>query len=297
MWKVDQFVELPSIRDKYKESWFRLWRPNTRFEEQSPEATKKLQIFHTITRARSLAATQIIFEVIKLLHEDDQTVIADAIWHSVSDIEWRKGDCLDSVAKFPKQITLQRREDMFRLTRSQDEDGSFQQKWLIDRIMLYGGFWVGHLVRHSTDHEYSDGTFTECGKKDTVSGDDQADCTPDDQKWRDESCFPTKKPNMETSVTRAVLQAFIRARKSGQRTHFAAGNKSVIPTTPRFRNKQAESSESLPKSENDRRRGVENAISDYQTTVSMIAKLTDNVMMVRGMWKLMVQPTNRYVLV
>ena len=106
MWKVDQFVELPSIRDKYQESWSRLWRPNIRHEEQSLDARKNLHTFHTMTRIRYLAATQIIFEVIKLLHKEDQTEIADAVWHSVTNIEWRKGDCLDSVARFPKQVTL-----------------------------------------------------------------------------------------------------------------------------------------------------------------------------------------------
>ena len=279
MWKVDQFVELLSIRDKYKESWSRLWRPNTRLKKQSLEATEKNHTFHTITRAHSLAATQIIFEVMKLLQKEGQTEIADAIWHSVTNIEWRKGDCFDSVAKFPKQVTLQRRKGMFRLERSHDEDGSFQQKWLIDRIMLHGGFWVGRLVRHSTDHKYTGETFTEDGKKDTMSGEDQVDPTPEYQKWRDEFCFPVQKPNMETSVTRAVLEAFLGARRSGQRTHFAAGNRSVIPTTPHSRNEQAESSDSFPKFENDNKRGIEYTISDYQTTLSMITKLADKAML------------------
>ena len=168
---------------------------------------------------------------------------------------------------------------MFRLERSHDEYKSFQQKWLIDRIMLHGGFWIGRLVRHSTDHEYSDEISTEDGKKDTASGDDPVDRTPEDQIWRDESCIPAQKPNMENSTTWTVLGAFIQARRSGQRTHFPAGNNSVISTTPHYRNKQAESSDHLPESEIDNKREVEYSISDYQTTLYILAQLANDRMM------------------
>ena len=71
MWKMDQFIELPSIREKYREYWSRLWRSYMRAEEQS-KATTKPYIFHTMTKAHSLAVTQIIFEVIDLIREENK---------------------------------------------------------------------------------------------------------------------------------------------------------------------------------------------------------------------------------
>ena len=169
MWKVDHFVELPSLKDKYGESWSRLWHSNTALGLESPKATAKPHTTPRMSKAHWLATTQIIFEVIELLRERNQISIADAIWHSVTDAEWRKGKYLESVAEFPEQLAVEKRKGMFRLEKR--TDGSFAHKWLIDRIIFQGGFWVGRLVRLSTDHDYSDKLFT-------VTCDNPAGCAP-----------------------------------------------------------------------------------------------------------------------
>ena len=107
-----------------------------------------------MSRTHWLAITHILFEVILLLRKEDQISVADAIWNSVMNAHWRKGNFLESVSDFPEQLTIEKRKGMFRLDES--PDGSFEQKWLVDRIMNQGGFWVGRLVRLSEDDEYSD---------------------------------------------------------------------------------------------------------------------------------------------
>ena len=131
-------------------------------EEKSLEATEKPYSLYEMSRTHWLAITHILFEVILLLRKDNQISVADAIWHSVMNAHWRKGNCPESVSDFPEQLTIEKRKGMFKLEKS--PDGSFEHKWLVDRIMLQGGFWVGRLVRVSEEDEYSDGTLIEYEK-------------------------------------------------------------------------------------------------------------------------------------
>ena len=124
-------------------------------EEQSLEATGKPCSLYEMSRTHWLAITHILFEVLLLLRKDNQISVADAIWHSVMNAHWRKGNCPESVSDFPEQLTIEKREGMFKLDKS--PDGSFEQKWLVDSIMDQGGFWVGRLVRISREDEYSHG--------------------------------------------------------------------------------------------------------------------------------------------
>ena len=146
LWKIDQFVSLTPVKDKYAESWFRLWRPNTKLEQRSLQA---MDAFHKTSRIQWLAITHILFEVKQLLREETQINVADAIWHSVANTNWRNGNCPESVTDFQEQLTVKKRRGMFRL--EERSDGLFEQKWLIDRIMLQGGFWIGRLVRTSSE--------------------------------------------------------------------------------------------------------------------------------------------------
>ena len=267
LWKVDQFVELPSIRDKYRESWSRLWRLNTKLEKQSLQARETPYTFHNVSRATSLASTQIIFEVIELLHKENQTDIADAIWQSLSCMDWRKGRCPQSVANFPEQLTVEKRNGMFLLDHSQD--GFLQQKWLIDRIILQGGFWVGRLVRHSTDHEYSDGVSIEGHEIDATSGDGQADCAPQDQALEDKSCsFAQVYEKLGRGTYRGPLayQAVDNARESSQGSRLVPVDRSLVPATRLSCTDIYE-------------HGRFKTISDYQLTLSATTKLTENAMM------------------
>ena len=128
-------------------------------EEQSLEATEKPYSRYEKSRTHWLAITHILFEVLLLLRKEDQISVADTIWHSVMNAHWRKGNWLESVSDFPEQLNIEKRKGMFRLDES--PDGSFAQKWLVDRIMRQGGFWVGRLVRVSKNDEYSDTKFME----------------------------------------------------------------------------------------------------------------------------------------
>ena len=178
LWKIDHFVSLTSIKDKYAESWLRLWRSKTKLEQQSLQAREKLHTFHKRSKVHWLAITQILFEVIGLLREENQIDVADAIWHSVTNTNWRNGSCLESVTKFPEQLTVEKRRGMFWL--EERSDGCFEHKWLVDRIMLQGGFWAGRLVRHSSNLNHSDGVRI------GLSGNDQIGRVPQDQ-WLEET--------------------------------------------------------------------------------------------------------------
>ena len=154
-------------------------------EEQSVEATEKPDNLYEMSRTHWLAITHILFEVILLLREDGQISVADALWHSVMNADWRKGNCLESVSDFPEQLTVERRKGMFELDKS--PDGSFEHKWLVDRIMLQGGFWVGRLVRLSKDDEYSDTRYEEYVKNYATSVDDRVGCAAQDQRLEEKS--------------------------------------------------------------------------------------------------------------
>ena len=140
--------------------------------------------------------------------------------------DWRRGECLDAVADFPKQLTVEKRKDTFRF--DQSWDGSFQYQWLFDRIMFQGGFWVGRLVQLSTNHDYSDRISNKDGESDTVSSDDQVDSAAQDQQPKDEF----RSPAQEYAVS--AFQADHIARDSGQRFPLASVDRSLVAETPLY---------------------------------------------------------------
>ena len=142
--------------------------------------------------------------------------------------DWRRGDCLDTVADFPKQLTVEKRKVTFRF--DQSWDGSFQYKCLLDGIMLQGGFWVGRLVQLSTDHDYSDRISNKDGESDTVSRDDQVDSAAQDQQPEDEF----RSPAQEHAAS--AFQADDIARDSGQRFPLASVDRSSVAETPLYWN-------------------------------------------------------------
>ena len=172
-------------------------------EEQSLEATENPYRRYEMSRTHWLAITHILFEVILLLRKEDQISVADAIWQSVMNAHWRKGNCLESVSDFPEQLTVEKRKGMFRLDES--PDGSFEHKWLVDRIMLQGGFWVGRLVRCSEDDEYSDTRFIEHTKNYATSVDDGAGRAAQDRRLEEQFVSPVQQhAELNAEVPRAV---------------------------------------------------------------------------------------------
>ena len=177
--------------------------------------------------------THILFEVIGLLREDNQIDVADAIWQSVTNTDWRNGSCLESVITFPEQLTIEKRRGMFRLEKRSDD--CFEHKWLIDRIMLQGGFWTGRLVRHSSNLNYSDRV------KITLSGNDQIGCAPQDQRLEENLRSPAQDDaKLNKEMHRAAL-----ASQADELTRISAQQSPLI----------------------------KNTYSQYQSTVSMLTKL------------------------
>ena len=345
LWKIDEFVSLTPIKDKYAESWLRLWRPNTKLEQQSLQATAKPHAFHKTSRPHWLVITDILFDVIRLLREENRINVADAMWHSVTNTNWRNGSCLESVIDFPEQLTAEERRGMFRLEEA--SDGCFEQKWLIDRIMLQGGFWIGRLVRHSSHLDYIDWISATDGEKNTLSGSDHIGFVSQDQRPEENFSSPknvskaTSRPNyseyqtalsmmtklidqhmlMESDNQKEVDNPIIKNFSTEKLVEFAAlinnmdgrnsesflqkqravfdieGDASgqVLTLTP-FQKRL----ETLPRPVTRSMRlswvvqpvpnhveGFEDEGEETLTTVGMV----------RGMWKLMVQPENEYVLV
>ena len=189
-------------------AWSKLWHPKTKLDEQSVEETEKPYSRYEISRTHWLAITHILFEVILLLRKEDQISIADAIWNSVMNAYWRKGNLPESVSDFPEQLTIEKRKDMFRLDES--PDGSFEQKWLVDRIMVQGGFWVGRLVRVSKDDEYSDTRFMKHTKNHFTSAINEFCHGAPDQRLEEQSESPVQQQaelNTEKSRAASTSQA------------------------------------------------------------------------------------------
>ena len=283
LWKIDQFISLTPIKDKYAESWLRLWRPNTKIEQQTLQVTAKAHAFHKTSRLHWLAITHILFEVIRLLREENQINVADAIWHSVTNLNWRNGSCLESVIDFPEQLTVEKRKGMFRL--EETSDGCFEQKWLVDRIMLQGGFWIGRLVRHSSHLDYIDGMSATDGEKNTLSGSDHIGCASQDQRPEENFSSPAQddaKQNMEMPRATLASQAADCARKSAQQSHLTFVDESLVQATPQPQIKQAKSSDSLSELKNVSKATSRPNYSQYQTAVSMLTKLIDHHMLMES---------------
>ena len=254
LWKIDHFVELPTIKDKYAVSWSRLWRSKVKLEEQSLEATEKPYNLYEMSRTHWLAITHILFEVILLLRKDDQISVADAIWHSVMNAHWRKGDCLESVSDFPEQLTIEKRKGMFRLDES--PDGSFEHKWLVDRIMLQGGFWVGRLVRIAKEYEYSDGLLVGYEKY-KASFDDRVGCAAQDQRLEVKVDSPVQQHaelNMEEPRAASASQADDVAIAPGHLSPSTSADGSSVPK------------QRLPRTQ-----------ANYQRTLSMMIDLVNHI--------------------
>ena len=190
LWKIDCFIEIASIKDKYRESWSRLWCTNDQGEKRSSNMTEEWYGHRSKQerdRSRWLATTHIFFEVLMLLRAERQLAVADAIWQSVLNARWHRYSGTqekpfpETVADFPEQMRVENRRGMFEL--DQSPDGAYYQKWLIDRIMLQGGLWFGRLVRLSSDQEYTEGFSVPSEKFDSKEqpAGDPAICTTQDR--------------------------------------------------------------------------------------------------------------------
>ena len=226
-----------------------------KLQEQSLEATEKPSNLYEMSRTHWLAITHILFEVILLLRKDGQITVADAIWHSVMNADWRKGKCLESVSDFPEQLTVEKRKGMFRLDKS--PNGSFEHKWLVDRIMLQGGFWVGRLVLLSKDDEYNDTRYIDFIKNYATSVDDRVGRAAQDQGLEekfDSQVQQHAELNMEIPRTASASQADDVAIPPGHPSpSTSAGGSSVRE-------------QRLPKTH-----------SDYQRTLSLMIQLLNHM--------------------
>ena len=247
------------------------------------QATEKLDTFHKTSSVHWLAITHILFEVIRLLREGNQINVADAIWHSVTNTNWRNESCLESVTNFPEQLTVEKRRGMFRLEKS--SDGCFGHKWLVDRIILQGGFWIGRLVQHSSNNNYSDGKSATDGENDTLSGNDQIGRAPQDQRLEENFRSPTPddpKLNMEIPRAASASHAADFARTSAQQSHLTSVDKSLVLASSHSRIKQAKSSDSLRELDNVSKTAFEKNYTQYQITLSLFKTIVDRVILMEN---------------
>lgn len=242
-----------------------------KLEEQSLEATGKPYKLYEMIRTHWLAITHILFEVILLLRKDDQISVADAIWYSVMNAHWRKGNCLESVSDFPEQLTVEKRKRMFRLDES--PNGSFEHKWSVDRIMLQGGFWVGRLVRLCKEDEYSDGVLI--GYENYIkSVDDRVGCAAQDQRLEEKSDPPFQQLaelNMETHRAALAAQVDKVATIAEHLTAFAAQVDDVAIISGHLSPSNSADGSSVPKQRLPRTH------SNYQRTLSMMIQMINHM--------------------
>ena len=253
------------------------------------QATEKLDTFHKTSSVHWLAITHILFEVIRLLREGNQINVADAIWHSVTNTNWRNESCLESVTDFPEQLTVEKRRDMFRLEKS--SDGCFGHKWLVDRIMLQGGFWTGRLVRHSSNPSYvawypwSGGKSATDGENDILSGNVQIGRAPQDQRLEEYFRSPTPddaKLNMEIPKAASVSDAADFARTSAQQSPLTSVDKSLVLASSHSRIKQAKSSDSLRELDNVSKTRFRKTHAQDQITHSMFTQSVEQVLLMKN---------------
>ena len=244
------------------------------------EATERPYDFYETSRTHWLAITHILFEVILLLHKDDQISVADAIWHSVMNAHWRKGNCLESVSDFPEQLTIEKRKGMFRLDKF--PNGSFEHKWLVDRIMLQGGFWVGRLVRLSTDHEfsYSDTVLTGNTENHTTSVDDRVGCTAQDQRLEEKFDSPVQQHaelNIEIPRAASASQAYDVAIIPRHQSPSISADGSSVLAAPHSPIEQARSPDSFRQLDRPYEQRFSRTHSNYQLMLSMLMQISNQV--------------------
>lgn len=97
----------------------------------------------------------ILVEILRHLHAEDEIALANSIWQSIRVDELFEpgsnhlpddvGDLIlrDDLIRTPWQL--------FQLEHDRHE--SYNQVWLIDRIMQYGSVWVGHYLKRDCDCE------------------------------------------------------------------------------------------------------------------------------------------------
>lgn len=150
LWKVDEFIGLPAIKDKYAEPWSRVSRARNDRNVDSNETEHRMKPFPDPTdfiRRCQLAATEILFEILMSLCEKGRKDVVNVILNSTSDCTWRnpRGDaCIESVDEFPEYLKVENRKGMFRL--DEGPGGKFRQEWLIDRVLDQGGLWLARAM-------------------------------------------------------------------------------------------------------------------------------------------------------
>ncbi|KAH8589924.1 hypothetical protein B0O99DRAFT_676412 [Bisporella sp. PMI_857] len=148
LWKIDEFVDMTPIQERYRESWDDLQTSYKRQSRKISIAAKKEQSVidrGTVETARNhwLATTHLLFEIISFLRESNNVSVADAIWQSVMNVHWRRDNVVESTLNFQPHLKLENRKNMFHLEKTNNV--GFHSWWLIDRIMYKGGLWVGRV--------------------------------------------------------------------------------------------------------------------------------------------------------
>lgn len=137
LWKVDRYLRLNKIQEKYSEPWSRL-------NKQRDQLAALGQAMDHMRR-RERAVSQILFDIIMELRARGESPAANAIWMSVGNLRWPKFEkdwkLTQTVEQFPRNTTMENRREMFNLVPI-SSGVAYHPEWLIDRVMKRGGLWL-----------------------------------------------------------------------------------------------------------------------------------------------------------
>lgn len=102
---------------------------------------------------------KILVGILRHLHAEGEIALANSIWHSIRVDELFKPGQIFSSNNLPDDVgDLLLRDDLIRnpwqlFQLDHDRHESYNQVWLVDRIMQYGSVWVGHYLKRDCDSE------------------------------------------------------------------------------------------------------------------------------------------------
>jgi hypothetical protein len=151
LWQLDEYIDFSSFKEEYSKEWSDMRRSHK--AQQVALAAYPAFYHENVSKKNLLITTHMIFEILNFLKHQNHIEVADAIWQSVFNAEWKipgssKTDSVESVLEIfdsPEKLEPEDRVDMFYL--QENKDGSCHCWWLIDRIMEKGGLWIGSLAR------------------------------------------------------------------------------------------------------------------------------------------------------
>ena len=121
----------------------------------------------------------IFFDLLRYLLSQDETALANSIWQSI-----RIDAIKDQDAELPDFVDdswlSEYKDDQWRMLQLDiDQRGTFNQMWLIHRIMKTGGLWAGRYIKNTTNKSDEKGKGSQQVKTMEVSVSDTSEEIPE----------------------------------------------------------------------------------------------------------------------